>query len=177
MPQFPCLNAGFCGRCSVVHCHSGGEKYFSIHGYFGWVFFLVLMGCCWNIGCVWQEMCCGVSDCTTEHNSRQWWVIFNRPPCGRPVGSRGLCWGVSRSIACSRFGGNFSGFGLSTRDFFCSVKRIGLREVHSSKVEITLVSWAMENPASLNLPVHHLGAALWRRWFTAEAGWGPAVTR
>lgn len=142
-----------------------------------WGFFLVLMGCCWNMGCVWQEMCCGVSDCTTERNSRQWWVIFNRLPCGHLVGSRGLCWGVSCSIACSCFGWwkFFSVQFVHKGFFFRSVKRISLGDACASKQKLR---WSAEVwRTSLNLPVLHLGAALWWRRFTTEAGWGPAMTR
>lgn len=85
-------------------------------------------------------MCCGVSDWTTESNSSQWWVIFIRLPCGNPVGSPGLCWGVSCSIACSALVEIFQGLAGPQGIFLGGVKRIGLGETHSSKVEITLVS-------------------------------------
>lgn len=97
-------------------------------------------------------------------------MIFIILLCGHPLGSPGLCWAVASSIACPALVEIFQGLAGAQGIFFEGVKRIGLGEMHFSKVEVTLGSLGLENDASLNLPVLHLGAALCWRWFAIEAG-------
>lgn len=117
---------GYRDQCPHVCCPFGEENCSMSDGYF---YFLVLMGCCWKVGWVWQEMCCGVSGCPTQSDSRQWPVIFIRLPCGHPAGSPGLCWltpviFLFNSMPC--FARGFLGLGWSTRDFLgCEKDQFG----------------------------------------------------
>lgn len=78
--------------------------------------FLVLLGCCWNTGCVWQEMCCGVSGCATDSDSSQCWVILSDCPVVTPWAPQSS---AGQLLLCTMycFGWSFAGFGWSTGDF------------------------------------------------------------
>lgn len=175
--SFHIWTLGYCDQHSRVCCPSGEENRSMADGYF---YFLALMGCCWKMGWVWQEMCCGVSGCPAESDSRQWPVIFIGLPCGHPLSSPGLRWlapVIFSFNSMPRFARGFLGLGWSTRDFLgCEKDQFGWDGF--SKVEITLVScgWRvtlLQNSPALMWELHcDREGSLWRQDVGCDSHWG-----